>query len=148
MKRISLTSLVKRGWMVLVAVAVVAAGGFCVYRLQGIFGSNYNTSAGGGIANDSAPFNPKHVVYEVFGAAGATATITYEDIDAAPRQVLDSALPWKYDASTTQPAVFANLVAQGNGNTLGCRIVIDDEVKDERIVHEVSAYTYCLDKSG
>jgi hypothetical protein len=134
--------------MVLVAVAVVAAGGFCVYRLHGIFGSNYNTSAGGAIVNDSAPFNPKHVVYEVFGDPGATATITYEDIDAAPQQVLDAALPWKYDASTTQPAVFGNLVAQGNGNTLGCRIVIDGEVKDERIVNEVSAYTFCLDKSG
>jgi hypothetical protein len=134
--------------MLLVALAVVAAGGFCVYRLHGIFGSNDNTSAASGMANDTTPFNPKHVVYEVFGAPGAVATINYLDVNAAPQRVDDAALPWRYDATTTQPAVVGNLVAQGNGNTLGCRILIDDEVKDERTVNEVSAYTYCLDKSG
>jgi hypothetical protein len=30
--------------MLLVAVAVVAVAGFCVYRLHGIFGSHNNTS--------------------------------------------------------------------------------------------------------
>ncbi|WP_252258918.1 MmpS family transport accessory protein, partial [Mycobacterium tuberculosis] len=36
MQGISVTGLVKRGWMVLVAVAVVAVAGFSVYRLHGI----------------------------------------------------------------------------------------------------------------
>jgi MmpS family membrane protein len=147
-KRFSLMRLVRRGWMVLVAMAVVVIAGFGVYRLHGIFGSHNTTSAGGGISNDIVPFNPKHVVYEVFGNPGAVATINYQDIDSAPQRVDNAALPWKYEITTTDPAVIANLTAQGDGNTLGCRIIIDDEVKDERIVHQVSAYTFCLDKSG
>jgi hypothetical protein len=39
-ERISVTSLVKRGWMLLIAIAVVAVAGFGVFRLHGIFGSS------------------------------------------------------------------------------------------------------------
>ena len=56
--------------MLLVAVAVVAVAGFCVYRLHGIFGSHHSTSAASAISNDITPFNPKHVILEVFGATG------------------------------------------------------------------------------
>ena len=59
-----------------------------------------------------------------------------------------STLPWSYDTTTTQPAVFVNVMAQGNSDSLGCRIIIDDVVKDERSVNTMNAYTYCLDKSG
>jgi hypothetical protein len=31
---------------------------------------------------------------------------------------------------------------------LGCRITVNGEVKDERTVNKVDAYTFCLDKSG
>jgi nitrate reductase NapE component len=69
--------LVARQWMLLVAVLVVAVAGFCVYRLQGIFGSNHNTTTPNGFANEIVPFNPKHVVLEVFGPPGTVATINY-----------------------------------------------------------------------
>ncbi|WP_192830634.1 MmpS family transport accessory protein [Mycolicibacter virginiensis] len=148
MKRPSLFPLVRRGWMVLVAVAVVAVAAFCVYRLHGIFGSGDTTSTSSDAAEDIVPFNPKDVVYEVFGAPGATATINYLDVNAAPQQVVDAPLPWTYQATTTEPAVIADLRAQGDGDTLGCRIVIDGELKDERTSDAVSAYIFCLDKSG
>ena len=45
-------------------------------------------------------------------------------------------------------AVFANVVAQGDSDSIGCRIIIDGVVKDERTVNKVNAYTFCLDKSG
>ncbi|HYR14870.1 MAG TPA: MmpS family transport accessory protein, partial [Mycobacterium sp.] len=102
---ISVGSLVKRGWMLLVAVAVVAVTGFCVYRLHGIFGSHHNTSAASAISNDITPFNPKHVILEVFGAPGTVATINYLDVNAQPQRVDDTTLPWSYDITTTQPAV-------------------------------------------
>ncbi len=144
-----LTSLLRRGWMVLVVVVVVAVAVFGVYRLHGIFGAHNATStATGGVSNDIVPFNPKHVVYEVFGDPGAVATINYQDVHAAPQRADHVALPWRYEITTTDPAVIANLVAQGNGSTLGCRIVINDVVKDERVVNAVNAYTFCLDKSG
>ncbi|MGA7134763.1 MAG: MmpS family transport accessory protein [Mycobacterium sp.] len=148
MKGISLTGLVRRRWMVLVAVVVVALAGFAVYRLHGAFGSHQNASQASGVSNEIVPFNPKSVIYEVFGAPGATATINYQDVHAAPQRVDNAPLPWSYTITTTDPAVIANLVAQGNGNTLGCRIIVNGVVKDERTVNELNAYTFCLDKSG
>jgi hypothetical protein len=134
--------------MPLVAAVVVAVAGFGVYRLHGIFGSHHNTSAASGVSNDIIPFNPKQVILEVFGAPGSVATINYLDVNAQPRQVVETTLPWRYMITTTLPAVVANVVAQGNGNSIGCRITVNGVVKDERTVHEVNAYTFCLDKSG
>jgi hypothetical protein len=134
--------------MLLVAVVVVAVAGFSVYRLHGIFGSNNSTSAAGGLSSDTAPFNPKHVVLEVFGPPGALASINYLDVHAQPQRVDDATLPWSYDVTTTDPAVFVNVMAQGDSDSLGCRITIDGAVKDERTVNKLNAYTFCLDKSG
>ena len=134
--------------MLVVAVTVVALAGFAIYRLHGIFGSHNDTAAARGISNEIVPFNPKRVVLEVFGAPGAVATINYLDVNAQPQQVRDAPLPWSFTITTTEPAVVGNVVAQGNGDTLGCRIIVNGEVKDERTVNKVDAYTFCLDKSG
>jgi Mycobacterium membrane protein len=134
--------------MLLVAVLVVAVAGFAVYRLNGMFGSHDVTSTPSNAANDIVPFNPKHVVMEVFGTPGTVATITYVDVDAQPQRVDNATLPWTYDTTTTQPAVFVNISAQGDGESIGCRIKIDDVVKDERTVNTLNPFTYCLDKSG
>jgi Mycobacterium membrane protein len=134
--------------MLLVAVAVVAVAALCVYRLHGIFGSHYSTSTGSAFANEIVPFNPKHVVVEVFGPPGSVATINYLDVNAQPQHVDGAALPWSYDTTTTEPAVFLNVVAQGDSGSIGCRISIDGVVKDERTVNTMNAYAYCLDKSG
>lgn len=148
MQRFSIGSRLMRRWMLLVAIFVVAVSGFAVYRLNGIFGSHDVTSTPSGAANEIVPFNPKHVVLEVFGAPGASATITYLDVDAQPQRVDNATLPWAYDATTTQPAVFVNISAQGDGDSIGCRITIDDVVKDERTANALNAFTFCLDKSG
>jgi Mycobacterium membrane protein len=147
-KGFSLTPMIRRHWIVLIVVAVVAIAGFCVYRLHGIFGSHNNTSAGGGISDQTEPFNPKHITLEVFGSPGSVATINYVDINVHPQQVVNAALPWSLTMVTTQPGAFSNLVAQGNSDSLGCRILVDGAVKDERIVNQVNAYTFCLVKSA
>jgi hypothetical protein len=134
--------------MVLVAVVVVGLAGFAVYRLHGVFGSHNKTSTASGVAEEIVPFNPKQVVLEVFGSPGAVATINYLDVNAQPQRVDDAVLPWSYTITTTQPAVVGNVVAQGNGDSIGCRIIVNGQVKDERSVNEVHAYTFCLDKSG
>jgi hypothetical protein len=143
-----MSRLVTRWWMVLVAVVVLAVAGFAVYRLHGIFGSNHDTSTGGALSDQIVPFNPKHIVLEVFGPPGTVATINYLDVNAQPQRADHVTLPWSYDITTTQPAAFVNVMAQGNSDSLGCRITIDDVVKDERQVNTMNAYTYCLDKSG
>jgi len=148
MQRVSIGNRLMRQWMLLVAVLVVAIAGFSVYRLNGIFGSHDVTSTPSGGANEIVPFNPKRVVLEVFGPPGTVATITYLDVNAQPQRVDDTTLPWTYDTTTTQPTVFVNVSAQGDSDSIGCRIKIDDAVKDERTVNTLNAYTFCLDKSG
>jgi hypothetical protein len=148
MQRVSIARRLMRRWMLLVAVLVVAVAAFAVYRLQAIFGSEDVVSTPSGAANEIHPFNPKRVVMEVFGPPGTTALITYTDVHAQPQRADAVTLPWTYDTTTTQPAVFVNVAAQGDGDSIGCRIKIDDVVKDERTVDALNAFTYCLDKSG
>jgi hypothetical protein len=147
-QRVSLGRRLSRRWMLLVAVLVLAVASFAVYRLHGVFASKDVTSTPNGANNDIVPFNPKHVVMEVFGPPGTVATITYLDVNAQPQRADDVALPWAYDTTTTQPAVFVNIAAQGNSDSIGCRIKIDDVVKDEKVVDTLHAFTSCLDKSG
>jgi Mycobacterium membrane protein len=147
MNRISISRRLQRAWIVLVALVVVAAAGSGVYRLQGIFGSDNDTSTPGPIGND-VNYNPKHITLEVFGDPGRVATINYLDINVQPQKVVNAALPWSLEMVTTQPGAFSNLVAQGNSDSLGCRITVDGEVKDERVVNTVNAYTFCLVKSA
>ncbi len=146
--RISLGRVLTRRWTLVVLVIVVAVAGFSVYRLHRIFASTDVVSTPSGGANEIVPFNPKHVVLEVFGPPGTVATITYLDVNAQPQVVDAVTLPWSYDTTTTQPAVFVNVAAQGNSDSIGCRIKIDDVVKDEKTVNTLNAYTSCLDKSG
>jgi len=147
MKSGSISSAVARGWLIWVTIAVVALAGFAVHRLQGAFGSQDPTTPGGA-ADQIVPFNPKEVLLQVFGEPGATATITYMDVNSRPQRVDNAVLPWSYEDSTTTPAVLVNIQAQGDGSTLGCRITIDGIVKVERSENGASAYVFCLDKSG
>ena len=140
-----MTSAVKRAWMPLVIVVNVA--GFTVYRLRGVFGS-HDTTVASGISDDTEPFNPKHVTYEIFGVEGAVASINYLDLDAQPQKVDDTTLPWSITLTTTEPAVSANVVAQGDSDTIGCRITVNGEVRDEKSSDGVNAQTFCLVKSA
>jgi hypothetical protein len=138
----------KRVWVLLVITVLVGVAGFAVYRLHGAFGVHGATSAISGPADDIRPFNPKHVMLEVFGAAGAVADINYLDIDAAPQRVDDMRLPWTYRVATTAPAVSVNVVAQSDGDVIGCRITVNGQIKDERTVAGVHPQTFCLVKSA
>jgi Mycobacterium membrane protein len=130
MQRFSIGRRLSRRWTLL----VVAVAGFAVYRLHGIFASHDVTSTPSGTENDIVPFDPKYVVMEVFGLPGTVATITYLDVTAQPRTSTPFGLTWAYDTTTTQPAVFVNVAAQGDSSSIGCRIKIDNAVKDERSV--------------
>ena len=140
--------LLRRAWMPLEILVIVAIAAYAVERLHGVFGKTELTREGSGLANDPKPFNPKTVTYEIFGPPGAVATINYLNLDAEPQIARDVTLPWTLTLTTTAPAAAANIVAQGNSDTIGCRITVDDVVKDERISTGVSAQTFCIVKSG
>lgn len=143
-----LMRLLRKAWMPLVILAVVAVGAFTVDRLHGVFGKTETTRPGSGLANDPEPFDPKTVVYEIFGPPGTVATVNYLDLEADPQIARDVVLPWSVTLTTNAPAAAANIVAQGNSDTIGCRITVDGEVKDERVSTGVSAQTFCIVKSG
>lgn len=128
--------------------AVVIVCGFVVYRVHGYFGSEDRPTYADSNLQNPKPFNPKRIVYEVFGPAGTVADISYFDVNADPQSVDQAVLPWTLRITTDKAAVMGNLAAQGNTNSIGCRITVDDEVKAERISNAVSAFTYCLVKSA
>lgn len=138
----------KKLWIVLVIVAVLAVAGFCVNRLRGFFGVHDNRPVTSGIADEIKPFNPKHVVYDVYGPPGAVANINYLDINAQPQKASTVALPWTLSVITTLPSVSVNLVAQADTDQIGCRIIVNDVVKDERSATGVNAQTFCIVKSA
>ena len=128
--------------------AVVIVGAFVVYRVHGYFGSQKRESYADSNLKNPDPFNPKRIVYEVFGPAGTVADISYFDVNADPQRVEHAPLPWSLHISTTKAAMMGNLVAQGNSDSLGCRILVDDVVKAEHVSHEVNAFTFCVVKSA
>ena len=141
-----MTSAVKRAWIPFVLVVVLAVSGLIVMRLHKIFGSqDLNAGAGAGI--EIVQFNPKIVVYDVYGPAGSTAKIDYFDADANTHEV-NTALPWSTTISTTLPAVSANIMAQGDGDQIGCRVTVDGVVRDQKSTDGVDAQTFCLVKSA
>ena len=140
--------LLRKVWLPLVIVIVVAIAAFGVFRLHGVFGKTETTRQGSGLANDTKPFNPKTVVYEIYGPPGTVATINYLDLNATPQIARDVTLPWSLTLTTTAPAASANIVAQGDTDTIGCRIYVNGELKDEKTSDGVNAQTFCLVKSA
>ncbi len=140
--------LLKRVWIPVVVLLVIVLAVFMVDRLRGVFGKTELTRPGAGLVNDPEPFNPKEVKYEVFGDPGATATINYLNLDAQPQHAVDVTLPWSLTLTTTAPAASANIVAQGDGDSITCRITVDGVVKDEKTTTGLNAQTFCLVKSA
>lgn len=138
--------MVKHAWIPLVLVVVLAISGLVVSRLHRIFGSeDLNANAGAGI--EIVQFNPKVLVYDVYGAPGTTAQISYFDPDAKVHQVT-APLPWSITLSTTLPTVSANLMARADGGEIGCRVTVNGVVREEKSADGVNAQTYCLVKSA
>lgn len=136
----------RRVWLPVLIVAAVAVGAVSVAHLRSVFGSNGAVVTP--VGSDTADkFNPKVVVYEVFGS-GSTATINYTDLNGLPQRTGEVSLPWSLRLETTVPSVTPNLLAQGDGRSIGCRVTVDDEVKDERTAEGVNAATYCLVKAA
>ncbi|HEU4362026.1 MAG TPA: MmpS family protein [Mycobacterium sp.] len=134
----------KRLWIPLVLFGVVVIWGFSVSRIHGIFGSAQQPSYADAQGAGTKPGNAKQLVYQVFGPPGTVADISYFDADSDPQWVAQAHLPWSVTFTAASAGIIGNLAAQGDSDSIGCRIVIDGEVKDERISNEVNAFTYCL----
>jgi hypothetical protein len=142
-----MTRLVARFWIPLVMVVVVAIAALTVARLHGVFGSSRYTPDSGN-ADAIIQFNPKHVLLEIFGAPGTVADINYLDEQAQPQRVAEVTLPWSFEIVTTLTAVLANVIAQGDGDSIACRITVNGVVRDQESENRYHAQTSCLVKSA
>ncbi|MGB3484683.1 MAG: MmpS family transport accessory protein [Mycobacterium sp.] len=138
----------KRLWIPLVSLAVIAAGGWTVSQLHGIFGSEDNLSYGDTRTDSAQPVNPKYLRYEVFGPPGTSADISYFDADGDPQYIEGVPLPWALDFPITSATGVGSIAAQSDGDSIGCRLLVDDVVKSEKVKHAVSAFTSCLLKAA
>ena len=142
-----LSKVVRNAWLPLLIAAVMVVGGYTVARVKSFFGAENAAGVTSARVDDSKPFKPKVVKYEIFGSA-PRANVNYLDLSADPQRIDGAPLPWTLVLSTTAPSVFPNISAQSDGDYLGCRITIDNEVKAEKISNGVHALTFCLVKSA
>jgi Mycobacterium membrane protein len=138
----------KRVWIPLVLLVVICAGGFSVVRLHGAFGSEKRLSYADTGKDDAKPFNPKHLTYEVFGPPGTVADISYFDDNGDPQFIHRVPLPWSLEFAVTGATGAGNVAAQGDSDSIGCRILIDGVVKADKTTHDVHAFTFCMLKAA
>lgn len=134
--------------MLLVVVVAVAIGGVAVVRLRSVFGSESIFSATGRSAEPLVASHIKRVTYEVNGPSDTAGSVSYLNNKSQPEQANFSSLPWTHTITTTVPAVIASVVAQGNSDSIACRITVNGEVKDEQSFAGHHAQTSCLVKAA
>ena len=87
--------------------------------------------------------------YEVFGPPGTVAVISYFDANADPQHADGVSLPWSVEFAITAATAIGSVAAQGDSDSIGCRILVDGVVKAEKITHhEASAFTSCMLKAA
>ncbi|ORW67469.1 MmpS family transport accessory protein [Mycolicibacter senuensis] len=141
-------TIAKRAWVPLVITAAAAAGTAAVVNLRGAFGSDEIFHWDGSGSAPIASINEKRVVYELFGPDNSAGGVSYLDEQTRPVQATFTGLPWRYTITTTSPAAIGNLVAQGDGDRIGCRITVNGVVKDEHVAVGHHAQTFCLVKAA
>jgi hypothetical protein len=141
--------MLKRAWIPLLLVVVISLGAYTVVRVRDMFGADGAVTAGDGNADNTKPFSPKHITYEITGSSGGIVDADYLDENGQPHRVDAAPLPWQYTIVTTLPSMSANIVAQGNTsmNGIRCRVIVDGQVRDDRNSHEYQPFIYCLVKS-
>lgn len=139
----------RRLWIPLVVVAVIAAGGFTVSRLHGIFGSEKPVTYGDTRTDSAKPINPKYLKYEIWGPPGTVAQISYFNENGDPQFIEGVSLPWTFSFPMVGAAGIGSVAAQGDSDSIGCRILVGDDVKAEKVTyHEVSSFVSCMLKAA
>jgi hypothetical protein len=87
--------------------------------------------------------NPKNVTYEVFGTLGGGGKVTYANLNSEPIEVTLGSLPWSHSETTMAASATLSLVAQVDGSSVGCRILVNGQVRDEHTVNHEGAAVAC-----
>lgn len=133
-------------WMPLVAVVALTVGGLGMWKV-------HQASEPGPVLTVNKPqappeFTPKKLTYELFGSVGSGGIVSYVDIDGHPHEVDLTDLPWSHDETTMLSVVSGSISAQVHGGRVGCRILVDDVVRDEHSSDRQEADVTCRVKSA
>lgn len=139
----------RKAWMPLLLVVVISVGAYAVVRIRDTFGTHGGVTSGEGGGDNTKPFHPKHITYEITGAPSGTVNANYLDENGQPHLVEAAPLPWSFTIVTTLPSMSANIVAQASTDVhaLRCRVIVDDQVRDDRNTNDYQPFIYCLVKS-
>ena len=127
-------------WIKVGVIAVVGYGVNMVRHLSEVISNPPTTSS---IPATVVEINPKNVTYEVFGTLGSGGKVTYADLNSQPIEVTLASLPWSHSETTMSPSASLSLVAQVDGSSVGCRILVNGEVRDEHSISHESAAVAC-----
>jgi Mycobacterium membrane protein len=137
--------------MAVLLIVVITLGAYAVVRIRDTFGANGGVAGGEGNADNTKPFNPKHITYEVTGVGpGGNVDVDYLDENGQPHRVDAAPLPWSFTVVTTLPSMSANIVAQASSaavDAMRCRVIVDGQVRDDRRSDDYQPFIYCLVKS-
>ena len=93
-------------------------------------------------------FSPKRVTYELSGSIGKGGMLVWADVDGHPHRVDLTTLPWSHTETTTLTVVSGSISAQVHGGHVGCRILVNDVVRDEQSDSHQDADVTCRVKSA
>ena len=142
-KRRSRSRIFGKLWLPVVVLAVIAIVSYGVNTVRHLNDAITNPSTASAIPATVVQINPKNVTYEVFGDLGNGGKVTYADLYSQPIEVALASLPWSHSETTMASSASLSLVAQVDGNSVGCRILVDGQVRDEHSVSHEGAAVAC-----
>ena len=145
-RRFAARTFLARAWLPLVIVLALAIGGLGMWKV-------HQSSAPGPVLAVNPPqapeeFTPKRLTYELFGDIGSGGLLDYIDIDGHPHEVQLTDLPWSHTETTTLTVVSGSISAQVHGGRVGCRMLVNDIVRDEQSATRQDADVTCRVKSA
>lgn len=144
----NMRTIVSQAWMPVVVASAAIVGALAVVSLRGVFGADEIFRWDGSGSQVIHSINEKQVRYEVFGDGSAAGSVSYLSTDAQPEQATFHGLPWTHTMITSSPSVIGNVIAQGDGDAIGCRITVNGAVKDEQLATGHHAQVFCLVKGA
>ena len=131
-------------WLPAVVLAVIAIVSYGVTTVRHLKNAITNPPEANPIPATVVQINPKNITYEVFGSLGGGGKVTYADLVQPRRSRSRSAsLPWSQSETTMASSASLSLVAQVDGDSVGCRISVNGQVRDEQSVSHESAAVAC-----
>jgi hypothetical protein len=145
-QRSAVTPVLARAWLPLVTVVALSLAAVCMWKVHA-------ASAPGPVLAVNLPqapeeFTPKRLTYELFGDIGSGGMLDYVDIDQHPHRIDLTMLPWSHTETTTLTVVSGSISAQVHGGQVGCRMLVNDIVRDEQSATREDADVTCRVKSA